>query len=115
MHTEGHSGPIAASASAGRARCELVHTNDDNRICAFRRRGFGEDLVVIGSLNNRAFRNGYNFQDSRIADGRWREIFNSDAAAYGGSDLRNDGSIASTGGVLTVNVPTNSLLVVERE
>jgi 1,4-alpha-glucan branching enzyme len=95
--------------------CELVHTNDDNRICAFRRRGFGEDLVVIGSLNNRTFRDGYNFQDSRIADGQWREIFNSDAAAYGGSDLRNDGSIASTGGVLTVDVPANSLLVLQRE
>lgn len=99
-----------------RARnCEVVHTHDDNRICAYRRRGPGEEVIVIGSLNNRAFSNGYDLQDWRIADGRWREVFNSDAAVYGGSDLRNGNSIASAGGVLTVNVPANSLLVLQRE
>jgi 1,4-alpha-glucan branching enzyme len=94
---------------------EIVHTNDEDRICAYRRRGLGEDLIVVGSLSNRAFSNGYDIQDSRIADGRWREIFNSDAAVYGGSDLRNDGSIASVGGILSVNVPASSLVVLQRE
>jgi 1,4-alpha-glucan branching enzyme len=62
--------------------CDLIHMNDDNRICAFRRRDLGEDLIVIGSLNNQAFGDGYNFWDSRITDGQWHEILNSDAV-YG--------------------------------
>jgi 1,4-alpha-glucan branching enzyme len=98
-----------------RARnCEVMHTHDENRICVFRRRGAGEETIVVGTLNNRAFSRGYTIQDWRIADGRWREIFNSDAAAYGGSDLRNEGALTSAGGVLTVNVPANSLLVLQR-
>lgn len=95
--------------------CEIVHTEDNNRMFAFRRRSTGEDILVIGSLSNWAFRSGYRFQDTRIADGQWREIFNSDAAVYGGSDLRNTGTIASTGGVIIVNVPANCLIVLQRQ
>lgn len=95
--------------------CEVVHAHEGNRICAYRRWGSGEETIVVGSLNNRAFPNGYDIRDPRIADGRWREIFTSEAATYGGSDLRNEGSLTSAGGVLTVNVPANSLLVLRRE
>jgi 1,4-alpha-glucan branching enzyme len=82
---------------------------------AFRRWSSGDDMLVIGSLSNWAFRGGYRFQDTRIADGQWREVFNSDAAAYGGTDLRNGGAIASVGGVITVNVPANCLIVLQRQ
>lgn len=99
-----------------RARnCEIVHTSDDNRMFAFRRRSSGDDMLVIGSLSNWAFRGGYRFQDTRIADGQWREVFNSDAATYGGTDLRNGGPIASIGGVITVNIPANCLIVLQRQ
>jgi 1,4-alpha-glucan branching enzyme len=95
--------------------CEIVHANDDNRMIAFRRWSMNEDMLVVGCLNNWAFRGGYQFQDSRIADGRWREVFNSDAVEYGGSGLLNGGTIASQGGTLTVNVPANCVLVLQRE
>lgn len=95
--------------------CQVVHTHDDNRMFAFRRWAVGEDMLVIGSLSNWAFRGGYRIQDTRIADGQWREIFSSDAAAYGGSDLRNSGNIASAGGVITVNIPANCLIVLQRQ
>jgi len=95
--------------------CEVVHTHDDNRVIAFRRWAAGEDMLVVASLNNWAFRNGYRLQDSRIADGRWREVFNSDAAEYGGTGLLNDGPIASTGGIITVAIPANAVLVLQRQ
>ena len=94
--------------------CDILHAHDDNRVIGVRRRGMGEEMIVIGCLNNWAFRDGYRIQDPRIADASWREVFNSDAAEYGGGGLLNGGQIASGGGAITVNVPANSVLVLQR-
>ncbi len=48
-------------------------------------------------------------------NGQWREIFNSDATIYGSSGLANQGLIPSAGGVFTVRVPANSVLVFQRQ
>lgn len=93
---------------------EVLHTHDENRIISFRRWADGEELMVVGSLSNAPFAAGYRFQDPRIADGRWREVFNSDAVAYGGGGLGNAGTVASSGGAITVNVPANGVLVLQR-
>ena len=53
-------------------------------------------MLVVASLNNAPFAYGYNIQNPRIADGQWREIFNSDAAVYGGSGLANQAPITSS-------------------
>ncbi|MBL8667133.1 MAG: alpha amylase C-terminal domain-containing protein [Rhodospirillales bacterium] len=95
--------------------CQIVHVHDANRIIAFHCWTQGEDMLVVGSLNDWAFRAGYRLQDSRIADGQWREILNSDADAYGGTGLLNSNPIASGGGVITVNLPANSVLVLQRQ
>ena len=55
------------------------------------------------------------FKTPLSRDGQWREIFNSDAAAYGGSGLANQGLIPSTGGEFTVRVPANGVLVFQRQ
>jgi len=95
--------------------CQIVHVHDTNRVLAFRCTSAGEDMLVVGCLNNWSFRNGYRIQDSRIADGQWREVFNSDADVYGGTNLGNPGQIASAGGIITVNIPANSVLVLQRQ
>ena len=95
--------------------CEIVHTNDDNRMVAYHRWTVGEDMLVIGSLSNWAFRNGYRFQDSRIADGQWREVFNSDAATYDGYGLDNPDTVHSAGGVFAPRIPANSVVVFQRQ
>ena len=75
---------------AFRARnCQIVHVHDANRVIAFHCWTQGEDMLVVGCLNDWAFRAGYRLQDSRIADGQWREILNSDADVYGGTGLLN--------------------------
>ena len=95
--------------------CDILHANDDNRVIAVRRWTTGEEMIVVGSLNNWAFRGGYRIQDSRIADGQWREVFNSDAAQYGGGGLLNGGQITSGGGGVSVDIPANSVLVLQRQ
>jgi 1,4-alpha-glucan branching enzyme len=94
--------------------CDILHANDDNRVIALRRWATGEEMIVVGSLNNWAFRGGYRIQDSRIGDGEWREVFNSDAAQYGGGGLLNSGQITSGGGAISVDIPANSVLVLQR-
>jgi 1,4-alpha-glucan branching enzyme len=93
---------------------ELVHVHDANRVIAFRRAAVGEDMLVVGSLNNTAFDAGYQIRDSRIADGQWREVFNSDYPEYGGGGLTNASPVTSSGGMLTMNLPANSVVVLQR-
>ena len=95
--------------------CDVLHANDDNRVIAVRRWGMDEEAIVIGSLNNSAFRGGYRIEDQRISDASWREVFNSDASQYGGGGLQNGGEITSAGGAITVNIPANSVLVLQRQ
>jgi 1,4-alpha-glucan branching enzyme len=69
----------------------------------------------MGSLNNNAFTAGYRIQNASITDGRWREIFNGDATAYGGGGLANDGAIESADGSFTAALPANSVVVFLRQ
>ena len=94
---------------------EVLHTHDANRMLAFRRWQGSEDLLIVASLNNTPFTDGYVIQNGTIAAGQWREIFNSDAAVYGGNGLTNQGLISSASGVITVRVPANSVLVFQRQ
>ena len=93
----------------------VVYVHDANRILAFRRFEGGEDLLVIVSLNNRAFADGYVLRSAGLSDGRWREIFNSNAPAYGGGGLGNDGALDAVGGALTVRLPANAAVVLQRQ
>ena len=97
------------------SQVDILYTHDANRVLAFRRWLGNEELIVVSSLNNAPFSFGYDIQNPRIADGQWREIFNSDDAVYGGSGLANPAPITSTGGLLNVRLPANSVLVLQRQ
>lgn len=94
---------------------EVLYTHDANRVLAFRRWNDNEDLLVIASFNNRFFVDGYRIDSARIGNGPWREIFNSDAAGYGGGNLLNTGAIARNGGGFAARLPANSVLVFQRQ
>ena len=95
------------------------HVHNDNRVLVYHRwvPGEGRDLVVISSLNDYTF-NGY--EVGWPADGRWREIFNSDAyddylpTGNGGSidawGAGRDGMPATA----RLTIPSNSLLIFAR-
>ena len=77
--------------SAVRSRhVDILHAQPATRVIAFTRRLFDEDLLVVASLNNAAFDDGYVIQidQSRLPAGNYREIFNSDSERYGGRRSR---------------------------
>jgi 1,4-alpha-glucan branching enzyme len=94
---------------------DILHTHDANRVLAFRRWQGSEELLIVASLNNTSFADGYVIQNVPTAAAQWREIFNSDSTAYGGSGMANPGLISSAGGAFTVRVPANSVLVFQRQ
>jgi 1,4-alpha-glucan branching enzyme len=47
-----------------------------------------------------------------IPDAGWREVFNSDAAIYGGQNIGNfGGTISSHGSQFAANIPANGFVV----
>ena len=51
-------------------------------------------MIILASLNNAAFANGYVIEKDELAipDAGWKEVFNSDAAIYGGENVGNFGA-----------------------
>lgn len=95
---------------------QVVFVHNEHRLLLFRRVDASADLLVIASLNNRPFNDpDYRFSSGFLPDAKWQEIFNSDAAKYGGTNVGNlGGEIASAGGNFHCVVPPNALLVFSR-
>ncbi len=94
---------------------DVVHVHDGNRVLVFRRWEGPEELLVLSTLSNAPFADGYRIQNMRLVDGQWREIFNSDRIEYGGQGLGNPGLVSSSGGVFTARLPANSVVVFQRQ
>jgi len=92
----------------------IVHVHDANRVIAFRRWLGADDFLVVASLNNAAFANGYWLASEAIADGSWIEVLNSDADVYGGANVCNPETRASSGGRIEVRIPTSGIAVFQR-
>jgi 1,4-alpha-glucan branching enzyme len=86
-------------------------------VIAFTRAAGSDQLFVVASLRNEPFLDGYIVQTdpSRLPDGSWREVFNSDATIYGGSNIGNFGAdLPSAGGRFQARVPAAGLVVFQR-
>jgi 1,4-alpha-glucan branching enzyme len=95
---------------------DVIHVNDGGRVIAFRRSAGRDDLLIVASLNNHVF-DEYVIQTDpwRLADGQWRELFNSDAAIYGGANVGNFGADLPAGnGRIRLRLPANGLVVLEK-
>jgi 1,4-alpha-glucan branching enzyme len=96
---------------------DIVHASDSNRIIAFTRREGQTEVLVVASLNNQPFQNGYRIQTdpNRLPTGLWRETFNSDSDIYGGANVGNLGAaIPADNGHIELVIPANALLVLQR-
>jgi 1,4-alpha-glucan branching enzyme len=70
-------------------------------------------VLVMASLNNRPFSSGYAIDG--VADGIWREVFNSDAALYGGWNDGNGGAdLPASSGRFTAVLPRAGFVVFRR-
>ena len=87
-----------------------------NRILAFRRWNESQNFLIIASFNNTPFNSpNFRLRSSRLGNETWREIFNSDAAIYGGDNIGNGGQPVIYGnGEITCVIPANALLVFKR-
>ncbi len=94
---------------------QILHTHNDNRVIAFKRRAENSEALIIATLSNAPFSNGYTIHHNSLSDAGWREIFNSDAAMYRGSGIGNCGAtLQSLGGWFNAVVPANGFVVFER-
>jgi 1,4-alpha-glucan branching enzyme len=94
---------------------DILAVHDTNRFLAFRRWEEEDDFLVLVSFNNRAFGDGYVLRSGRLGEGRWREVLNSDATAYGGDGLDNPGTLGSDDGAVSVRLPANAIVVLQRQ
>ena len=95
---------------------DILHAHNANRVLVWRRWGEGQDFLVLASLNNQPFRNGYTVVNPRLPDGRWKEIFNSDSSLYHGDNLGNFGAdVVASGGLLNAVIPANGFVVLKRD
>jgi len=93
---------------------DILHQWNPDRIIAFKRWSGDEEVIVIASLNNSPFAEGYAIQKDTLAipDAGWKEVFNSDAAVYGGQNVGNGGAIIhSSQGRLSAVVPASGFIV----
>jgi 1,4-alpha-glucan branching enzyme len=96
---------------------DILHAYNPNRALAFTRRDGSDELLVVASLNNSAYANGYVLETdpARLPSGQWREIFNSDAALFGGNNTGNSGAALSCqNGRIEVILPANGFLVLQK-
>jgi 1,4-alpha-glucan branching enzyme len=100
--------------SAIRSRSvDIIHALGANRVIAFTRNSGSDRLLIVASLRNEPFFDGYVFQTDtgRLPNGSWRELFNSDSALYGGRDIGNFGAdISSSNGQIQIRIPANAVL-----
>jgi 1,4-alpha-glucan branching enzyme len=95
---------------------DIVHVDGVTRVIAFRRATGSDELLLIASFNNRVLEQYVVQTDAwRLPDGAWRELFNSDAAIYGGANVGNLGAdLPASGGRIQLRIPANGLLVLQR-
>jgi 1,4-alpha-glucan branching enzyme len=95
---------------------EILHVHNANRVLVFRRWDDHQEFIIAASLNNHPFTGGYVIENQRIANGRWQEVFNSDAEDYGGNNSGNYGmDMLSSNGRISVVIPANGFVVLERK
>jgi len=93
---------------------EILHCHNDNRMLAFRRWEDEDEMIVVVSLNNHPFGQGYIFDHTSIPSGHWNEIINSDDVTYGGNNLLNNNTINTVSGSLEIFVPANGIVVLKK-
>jgi 1,4-alpha-glucan branching enzyme len=83
-------------------------------LLAFTRWQDHEGILVVASLNDQPFTDGYYIRHLTVG-GRFREILNSDADIYGGDNIGNLGAtVDGDDAGLRVVIPANGVVVLQR-
>ncbi len=95
----------SSPAFAADAEVKRLYTHNDDSVLAFSRKAGNDEFVVVGSLNQSDL-SGYRLE---LPPGQWKEVFNSDAQAFGGSNFGNEGGTFG-GGSQPLESPRRRLL-----
>lgn len=91
---------------------DIIHVHDINRVFAYRRWYGDDEFLVVASLNDDPFSEGYVVSASQLSGKRWKEVFNSDSTVYGGRNIGNSGtSMESPNGDLSIVIPANAVMI----
>lgn len=91
---------------------DVLMTHNADRVIAFQRSKGPERYLVVATLSNHGWPDGYELRAPGLSDGRWREIFTSDATEYNGNGVTNeDTELEARDGVLTVKLPSRGFVV----
>jgi 1,4-alpha-glucan branching enzyme len=93
---------------------QILHTHNADRLIAFHRWRGPEHYLVVGTLSDSAWAEGYALQNDAIPAGRWREIFTSDSTLYGGGGLSNSPELRSEKGSMVVKLPARGFVVLRQ-
>jgi hypothetical protein len=88
-------------------------THNADRLLVFHRWKGPEHYLVIATLSDTGWPEGYDILLPQGSLPRWREIFSSDAPHFGGDGVANT-ALAATDGVLRVNLPARGLIVLRQ-
>ena len=107
---------VKATPAARSRAIDVIYRHNDNRVIAFTRSTVTQKLLILASLNDMPFNSGYIIStDSwRLPSGGWREIFNSDAAVYGGDNVGNgSATLQVNGGQINAVIPAHGFVVLQ--
>ena len=93
---------------------EVLHVHDANRAIAFRRWLGKKEFLVIATLSNAPFADGYRISHNALRLGVFAEVLNSDATAYGGTGVTNPKRLVCAHGDFTARLPANGVVVFQR-
>ncbi|MGB7865012.1 MAG: alpha amylase C-terminal domain-containing protein, partial [Candidatus Sulfotelmatobacter sp.] len=108
---------VTSSAAARSTAIDVIYQHNENRVIAFTRSSPGQQLLIMASLNDTPFNQGYVIgTDSwRLPAGGWQEIFNSDATIYGGANVGNGGAtLQASGGQISAVIPARGFVVLAK-
>jgi 1,4-alpha-glucan branching enzyme len=93
---------------------EILLAHNSDRLLAFHRWKGPESYLVVATLSDVGWPEGYELRAQRLMRGRWREIFSSDAEFYDGSGTWNEAEIESSDGSMLLRLPPRGFVVLRR-
>jgi 1,4-alpha-glucan branching enzyme len=90
---------------------EIMNVHNADRVLAFHRWRGPEHYLIVSTLNDNGFPDGYCVDVPADAGGRWRQIFSSDAKVYGGNGVSNDNELVAESGKMQVRLPARGFVV----
>lgn len=94
---------------------QIVLAHNHDRLIAFHRWKGPEHYLVVGTLSDTGWPDGYDLQAPDLMSGRWREIFTSDWSGFGGKNVGNDDrELEAKDGEMRLALPARGFVVLRR-